>query len=523
MAAQCDDHVKRTALIVYAMIRRHLSCGFETFFRDVAGPGRADIAAMLDSQQALRMTHVQQIPILAAYLDSVESGMEWQLSAFLNELVDSLAQDVRKAERQYQESQFVDRVFNTPPPASASTYAPSQMHQPPLDVVYGNPSTPPPAFVTGLPLAQPPTQNASQPATPGFIWPGLPMGQPGPYGAAGPNPQLVVGGGGRAPGTPMPAAFAGGSLPAPSVALPTMADIPIAPPTVSEEQPVVDPLLNRSQSAAPTLMTLGGFGLAASAAPTTPQLPPVEPPPEPPVEFNFSGTGEEPAEKVPLVAPVTLVPAPDWMRPGARVVYEHGDRRLSAIITSTAGKHLKLMGDDGLVYNNVAHQYVKPGQGPLRFEMTLPHEAWCDLLQYGQSQALHPKFAKNELIGQVCAFETASVRDGSLSYLMLDVVNGNQAAGADVVCLNFRLESCLDGNPSHVDIVACRYVLFPVPTTVETLAEAMGELQLELDGTPYILNLKGCTAGPEATAKKVVKKAAPAAAPKKKVAKKSAK
>lgn len=528
MAAQCDDHVKRSALIVYSLLRRHLSCGFETFFRDVAGPGRADIAAMLDSQQALRMTHVQQIPILAAYLDSVESGEDWSLATFLHEFVDSIAQDVRKADRQYQESQFVDRVFNTPPPASASTFSPAQMHQPPQAVVYGAPAMSPPAFVTGSSLVSPPVQNfAPQPVNSGFSWPGLPMGQPGPRGAAGPNPQhpapVTPGANGQTTENFPQFSFAnptsGAAVPAPSVALPTMADIPVAPPAVSEEKQFMDPLLGRPHTATQPAMKLGGLGLTPAP---TPQLPPLESS-EPPVNFDFNGTGEEPAEKLPMVAPVTLVPAPEWMRPGARVVYEHGDRSLLGVITDASGKHLKVMGDDGLVYNNVAHQYVKLGQGPLKFEMVLQHEVWCDLLRYGQTAALDPKFSVGELVGQVCAFETASVRDGALAYLMLDVVNGHKQAGVEALCLNLRLEVCPDGNPSKVEVVACQYLTFPDPTTAESLTEALQELRLELDGTPYILMLKGPAVTPEASNKKTVKTGETAKAPKKKAAKKSAK
>lgn len=75
------DEEQLTILTAYASLRSHLSCDFATFLSHSQQRVRQDTAALVAATSQL--TAAARRDVLAAYLDSVETGVDWTLAEFL--------------------------------------------------------------------------------------------------------------------------------------------------------------------------------------------------------------------------------------------------------------------------------------------------------------------------------------------------------------------------------------------------------------------------------------------------------
>lgn len=95
------------ALALFAVLRPSLNCNFASFLRYLDGPARADVVAFMQAMDTAKKPIAEQVLLLAAYLDVLESGA----SLTFQQYADALVIQLRRAE----EDQFVDRVVQGKP------------------------------------------------------------------------------------------------------------------------------------------------------------------------------------------------------------------------------------------------------------------------------------------------------------------------------------------------------------------------------------------------------------------------
>jgi len=447
LAASIPHVLQLSAVVTYSSLRKHLTCSFETYLREVVGTLREDVAALLRAADVMQLPLDKQIGLVAIYLDQMQTSTDMRLSVFLTELTDSVATANAARDMRKEEEQFLSRVFDrdqavtpAPLPVQAPVQVPAQ-----LPVAAPGPAQAP-AGVAPLPPPFPPQpvmQEPPQQYPPAYAMPAFPnqpqlapqyMGQipvqPGPPVFTAPAwPQQPVTLGVGAPVVQLPAAG--------SVAVPAFPGLAVTPPMV-QSPPLPTGELSRAE--APPVVVVPSPAEAPSSTPA------VEPLSLPPV-------AQEP-ELPPLEARPPIIPAPEWLKPGARVKYLHGPATHLAIVESVEGKHANLWCDSGSRYCNVAAQYLEPAPGtPVESTWHIGSGTAQRILDIMNSDdGSVDGYEPGELVMQLACGCTGSGLTGNRIDWILDIVAGGVAGSRPY--LSHRLEEYTPGSADTICVAA---------------------------------------------------------------------
>lgn len=472
MADSVPYATRWNSVVMYAALRKHLTCSFDTFLREIVGTLRDDVNSVAYAAEALELSEEKQIGLVALYLDKLEAGTDAHVSGFLGELVASVRKEREVADLRTQEEQFVQRVFAAPPPAVPAPVVPLPTASLPIGVVLTAPGGPVYAAAPSVP---------AQPSAPGpFAW----------Y-----NPQAT-----GAPSQAVSQPAMAQSAPVSVSALPNMV---VGPPVVYGLPEL--PAAELARAGAPAI---------SFPAPTAPAVQPPTAAPAEPVQIPVIDIHKVEEELPPLEERPPIVPAVDWIRPGARVRYLHGNVSHLAVVGPVNGKHADLWCDSGSMYRNVAHQYLEPVVDT-PFETTWPLGSGVvkqilDLMEVG----IDDGYESGELITQLVCACTASAVTGNRVDLVLDLVNGGDGKSTS---LSYRMDEYLPGS-TETQCVSAVEVPLPTGLTFEALAEMVADLRLAHGGLAYVLH---CT--PTRPEVKAEAKAKPKSSPTKPSVKKATK